>query len=195
MATMMNHTGPLYVVVRSACRTIVDDDAPLLGAFRLSTSNSDIPVHVMMSAPSQVGVSNPGHDSKTIEPTTKTGSKLASADDCESDDSTTMEGSGFPSVSGSDLETFDPTTSAKEDATLTDLVDHSLPSVGSAQHFQDQCTPCTLFYKNTCRFGSGCTFCHFEHVIKARPNKRARGRAKAYSARIKASGEEPSGDA
>jgi len=192
---MMNHAGPLYIVVRSACRDIVDDDAPHLGAFRLSTSNSDIPVHVMMSTPCQVGISNPGYDSKTIDATTKAGFKLASEDGCDSEYSTTMEGSGFPSVSGCDLETFESTTSAKEDETLTDLVDNALPSVGSAEHFQDQCTPCTLFYKNTCRFGSDCTFCHFEHVIKARPNKRARGRAKAYSARVKASGEEPSVEA
>jgi len=167
----MSYTGPLYVVVRSAQHEFVGDDASSLGAFMLSTSNSDMPAHVMMSDPGLGRISSPEKATK------KAVSELPTEEGYASDQSTTMP------ASGSDPESFETTTSAKVEETLTDLMDDVLPSVGSAAHFQDQCVPCTLFAKNTCRFEQGCTFCHFEHVIKARPNKRARGRAKAYAAR------------
>jgi len=200
-------TGPLYVVVKGAGLDIVDGDAPW-GAFRLSTSNSDLPVQIMIPNPAQVMVSNPRPETKVIDQTsTKASLKPASEeDDYESEDaSTTMQGSGLPSGAGFAStreflsESSEPTTSTKVDDTLADCMDHfgaiELPSVGSAEHFQDACVPCTLFSKNTCRFERGCSYCHFEHVIKARPNKRARGRAKAYSARVRASGEEPTDEA
>lgn len=155
----------------------------------LSTSKSDMPIQVMMSKPGQVMIPKPGHDSKSIDLISQAGFTFALEGEYGTDESTAMHGSGLPSGSVSESDSLEFTTSTKVDATLTDLMDEVLPSVGSAAHFQDQCVPCTLFAKNTCRFEQGCTFCHFEHVIKARPNKRARGRAKAYAARTTLSAE------
>eukprot|EP00429_Kryptoperidinium_foliaceum_P071333 CAMPEP_0176070750 /NCGR_PEP_ID=MMETSP0120_2-20121206/35335_1 /TAXON_ID=160619 /ORGANISM="Kryptoperidinium foliaceum, Strain CCMP 1326" /LENGTH=267 /DNA_ID=CAMNT_0017404403 /DNA_START=91 /DNA_END=890 /DNA_ORIENTATION=- len=45
-----------------------------------------------------------------------------------------------------------------------------VPSMGSAAHFSGECTPCCFFFKNRCRNGESCQFCHLPH------EKRSRGR-------------------
>lgn len=56
-----------------------------------------------------------------------------------------------------------------------------LPSAGSATHIDGQkgaCQPCIYHYKQKCKSGSKCTYCHLPHEIRKRPGKNSRRRTK-----------------
>lgn len=57
MALQEEHSGPLYVVVRSAGCDIAENEAPKVGDFRLSASNSELPVHVAIEEDPELHVS------------------------------------------------------------------------------------------------------------------------------------------
>lgn len=53
-----------------------------------------------------------------------------------------------------------------------------LPSYGSAGHYAGDCKPCLYYYRQLCRKGHRCDFCHIAHdedsVKRVRPSKKTR---------------------
>jgi len=80
------------------------------------------------------------------------------------------------------------TNSTQANTAATAFLVRVLPSVGSAMHFGGDCSPCSFFLKSSCKFGYGCSRCHFPHAIKARLGKNRRVRQEKALAKALAEG-------
>lgn len=60
----------------------------------------------------------------------------------------------------------------------------ALSSVGSAQHFSGECSPCAYWFKGICKYGILCRYCHFVHQgqknKRLRPSKKTRMRLRRF---------------
>jgi len=80
------------------------------------------------------------------------------------------------------------TNSIQANTASTAFLVRVLPSVGSAMHFGGDCCPCSFALKSSCKFGYGCSRCHFPHVVKARLGKNRRLRQEKALAKAIAEG-------
>jgi len=64
--------------------------------------------------------------------------------------------------------------------------DHSLPSLGSADHAAGTCKRCNFFPKGRCQNGKSCTFCHLPHEKRKPSRQEKRERRAAWLAQQEA---------
>lgn len=97
----------------------------------------------------------------------------------DSDISSTSSSLLNDAKSGKDQSVTSSTKSQLANEAATVFLSRVLPSIGSANHFQDKCQPCSFFRKGRCLLDYKCSHCHFHHDVQARPGKKARDREKA----------------
>jgi len=64
-----------------------------------------------------------------------------------------------------------------------DQIEQQFPSIGSMQHYGDDCRACAYFYKKKCLHGYECLYCHLPHEIAKRPGKNTRRRTRRRNSR------------